>query len=149
MSTYGGSCDCGDLRFFPSNTCEAHSDDEPAFRQVESGMASLSVRSPSPTPSAVEPISKPKIFFSYSWNDADCVRPLAARCEAFADVWIDVKNLQGAHWLYHKIVQAIDDTDVMVVCISESYLKSDNCEKEILLVRSGKERERGEAWGRY
>jgi hypothetical protein len=65
-----------------------------------------------------------KVFLSYSHTDREAVHALWARLKKDGfDVWLDKENLKpGQNWEY-EIRNAILGSDVIIVCLSQSFNK--------------------------
>ena len=66
-----------------------------------------------------------KIFISYSWADKPFVRNLANRLEQNGySIWLDEKELVPGDKISSKIADAIDDSRVVVIVITENSINS-------------------------
>lgn len=69
------------------------------------------------------------IMISYCWDDKALCHRIADRLmdDKFT-VWIDRDEMSGD--VYSAMASAIDSSDCILLCISESYFNSSNCQKE-------------------
>ena len=77
--------------------------------------------------------SQPAVFFSYCWADCKAARPLAFAIQKAHSTWLDIQQMAAGNVLYGSIEQGMRGCDVVVSCISERYVKSLNCTREIKL----------------
>ena len=103
-----------------SNRAEDEEDDE-----VES--------SPSPSPpmtSFIEiPPSKPRLMISYNHASKSlCTDIYNSLTKDEYDVWIDLKQMHGS--TLAAMAQAIEDSDIILYCVTQNYSQSMNCQKE-------------------
>lgn len=69
------------------------------------------------------------IMISYCWDDKILCHTVADRfVEDGLHIWIDRDKMTGD--LYTAMANAIDRSDIILLCISESYFHSQNCQKE-------------------
>ena len=83
--------------------------------------------------------NKAKTFISYSHKNKDVVHNIAKRLENTYSVWIDKDLLTGVK-LFDEIAKAIADSLVFICFISEGYILSDACQKELTQALSFKEK---------
>ena len=70
----------------------------------------------------------PAVFISYEWDKSVQVKALYQRLtEVGCKCWLDVFHLGGGDPLSDIIDQGIRDSDVIILCITEKFLKSANC----------------------
>jgi hypothetical protein len=80
-----------------------------------------------------------KVFVSYSRSDSKRIKRLIDILEeAGHQVWIDRAGIKGGEVWRHKIVNAINNSDVMVLVLSRHSIESDNVRKELDLAESEK-----------
>jgi len=79
--------------------------------------------------------STPRIFFSYNWSHQQLVSELAFETEneLGVPVWQDIGQMGGGDSLMKSILNGIQNADVIVICMTEPYASSTNCQKEICI----------------
>ena len=71
------------------------------------------------------------VFISYARKDADAVALLRTELENLrGDVWVDARLAGGQDW-WDTILEAIRNSDLMVLAVSESALASEACRFEV------------------
>ncbi|KAJ3084650.1 hypothetical protein HK100_009268, partial [Physocladia obscura] len=71
-----------------------------------------------------------KVMVSYCWGNKDIARPVAQLLKDNGyDVWIDTTNMTVN--LNSAMANAINDANVVLAFISDDYVKSHNCNREI------------------
>lgn len=85
-----------------------------------------------------EPKRPLKVFISYASQDKPLVRELSSRLvgEGWIDTWQDEKNLlPGQDWRV-KIEEAVEEADVVIICLSnQSVTKEGHVQKELRYAR--------------
>ncbi|HYZ79535.1 MAG TPA: toll/interleukin-1 receptor domain-containing protein [Gaiellaceae bacterium] len=82
--------------------------------------------------------SQASIFISYSHEDKDLARALAAALDARGlRVWIDEGELKVGDSLIERIATAIAEIDFFLALVSEASRKSNWCRKELALAVTG------------
>jgi len=93
-----------------------------------------------------------RIFISYCWKNSkqaeknhqvsSCVgltdpRDITKGIELLLNekCWLDVDTTNGGHALFSAIQVGINQSEVVVACISDQYVKSDTCEDELTYAR--------------
>lgn len=73
--------------------------------------------------------SKTHVFLSYSWSDKETVLTLRdrLRAEGYA-IWIDIEKMGGS--TLEGMAGAVENSAVVLVCMSEKYKQSPNCRTE-------------------
>lgn len=73
--------------------------------------------------------SKSHVFLSYSWSDKETVLMIRdrLRAEGYA-IWIDVEKMGGS--TLEGMAAAVENSAVVLVCMSEKYKQSPNCRTE-------------------
>ncbi|XP_070182482.1 uncharacterized protein [Littorina saxatilis] len=73
--------------------------------------------------------SKSHIFISYSWNEKELVKQIREklRVEGYK-VWIDYEQMGGS--TLQAMAEAVENSAVVLVCMSEKYKESPNCRTE-------------------
>ncbi|KAK7481464.1 hypothetical protein BaRGS_00027315, partial [Batillaria attramentaria] len=84
-------------------------------------------------PSSTRPKSAMKsrshIMISYSWNEKELVKNLRERLRAEGyKVWIDYEQMGGS--TLQAMAEAVENAAVVLVCMSEKYKESANCQGE-------------------
>ena len=75
--------------------------------------------------------TKPYVFLSYAHADADAVMDIAARLQAAGcRVWYDGGIEVGSEWPEY-IAAHLKSASVMLAFLSNAYVRSDNCRKEL------------------
>jgi len=99
-----------------------------------------------------QPKQPRKIFISYCWKNSKQAlqlrqvqsyngqadpRDIAKQVEQIMEekCWIDIDVANGGHALFSAIQIGIDQSEVVVACISDQYIKSDTCEDELTYAR--------------
>jgi len=83
-------------------------------------------------------MSEPSVFISYSREDKEIARGLAAALiEAEMKVWIDEGELLIGDSLIERIASGIQEADFLVALVSPNSIGSNWCRKEISLAISG------------
>lgn len=79
-------------------------------------------------------ISKLKIFLSYQWKSQQDVKKIYAQLINFEDldVFMDIYKIKAGMNLYSSLACSIQQADVLLACVSRDYVKSKNCEREII-----------------
>ena len=81
------------------------------------------------------------VFVSYARADAERVLPFVRRLEeAGVPVWIDRGGIDGGEYWAESIVQAVDESAVLLVMASGASLQSDNVLREVDLAFTGRKR---------
>lgn len=74
------------------------------------------------------------LFLSHSWENKAFVETFKANVEAKGvRCWIDKEKIVGGDALHDEIQKGLGDSQVFVAFISESYVRSDNCNMEFSL----------------
>lgn len=73
--------------------------------------------------------TKSHVFLSYSWSDKDTVLQIRdkLRAEGYA-IWIDIEKGTGAS--LEGMANAIENSAVVLICMSEKYKQNPNCRTE-------------------
>jgi hypothetical protein len=74
------------------------------------------------------------IFISYQWKTQENVRKLCLELmkhELF-NVFMDVYKIKAGMNLYATLASSLQYADVVLACVSRGYVKSKNCEREII-----------------
>ncbi len=74
---------------------------------------------------------KPSVFISYSWDDSEAATYIENSIRDIADVHIDRKTLEKGASIT-EYMKTIGDQDLVIVLLSDSYLKSESCMFEAL-----------------
>jgi hypothetical protein len=71
-----------------------------------------------------------QLFLSHAWDDKPLVLPIKAALEAAGfTVWLDAEQMPGGDALFAKISEGIDAAEVVLLFISPSYLRRENCNR--------------------
>lgn len=83
---------------------------------------------------SVEPQTSCNIFISYQWSSQQKAKRLYAELVAyeFLEVFMDIYKIKAGHNLYASLASNIQQADVILACVSREYVKSKNCEREII-----------------
>jgi hypothetical protein len=82
-----------------------------------------------------------KVFLSHKWQDKKTVKSIKSHLEkAFIKCWLDEEQVEGGVSLHSKLINAIDDCDILVAFISEQYLDSIPCVEEFKHARISQKR---------
>jgi hypothetical protein len=74
------------------------------------------------------------VFISYSWGQKKLVKKLRDFLELHhIRCWMDERRMKGGDELFGSIDQGITGCRVFLACMSNSYVASENCNREILL----------------
>ena len=76
---------------------------------------------------------KCKIYISYEWKCLSKVQKIhdeLIKHECF-DVFMDVFQVKVGMSLLSELVTKIQETDIVLACVTRDYIKSNNCDKEI------------------
>ncbi|HEY4325983.1 MAG TPA: toll/interleukin-1 receptor domain-containing protein [Mucilaginibacter sp.] len=78
-------------------------------------------------------VNKPKVFFSYAWNEAseDIVTKLYDSLKKDGHTVIRDKNDLGYKGLISEFIQDIGNGEFVIIAISDKYLRSDYCMSEL------------------
>ena len=69
-------------------------------------------------------------MISYQWDSqADAVRIKEALEEQGYKVWMDIEQMSGN--IYEKMSEAVETSDLIIVCMSGKYEVSENCNREL------------------
>lgn len=81
-----------------------------------------------------EEFSKLKIFVSYQWKSQQNVKKIYSALNNFehVDVFMDIYGIRAGMNLYSSLASNIQKADVILACVSRDYVKSKNCEREII-----------------
>ena len=72
---------------------------------------------------------KPQVMISYNWSSQDLVKNLYQNFViAGLDVWLDIEQMSGS--TLEAMAQAVEDSDVVCVVLSEKYKQSQACRTE-------------------
>ena len=74
------------------------------------------------------------IFISYQWKSQPKVKRLYSELVSydFLSVFMDIFNIKAGNNLYASLATNIQQADVILACVSRDYVKSKNCEREII-----------------
>ncbi|CAF0706556.1 unnamed protein product [Brachionus calyciflorus] len=74
------------------------------------------------------------IFISYQWKSQSNVKKIYAELEALEglNVFMDIYKIKAGNNLYASLASNIQQADVILACVSRDYVKSKNCEREII-----------------
>ncbi|XP_069131214.1 heat shock 70 kDa protein 12B-like [Argopecten irradians] len=104
---------------------------------VYSSKVSNSSRLQKTSPAAPLPTEKPKteqIMLSYNWTQQKMVLKIYDKLTTRGfRVWMDVYNMKGN--LLDAVSQAIHESKVVIICVSEQYGESKNCRTEAEFAR--------------
>ena len=89
--------------------------------------------SPPPVPTASRPIelpqSKPRLMISYNHASKPlCMDMYNSLTKDGYNVWIDLKQMHGS--TLAAMAQAVEDSDIILYCVTQNYSQSLNCQKE-------------------
>jgi hypothetical protein len=75
-----------------------------------------------------------RIFISYQWKSQSKVKRLYSELATyeFLDVFMDIYKIKAGNNLYASLATNIQQADVILACVSRDYVKSKNCEREII-----------------
>ncbi|GFR88272.1 hypothetical protein ElyMa_002513400 [Elysia marginata] len=74
-------------------------------------------------------VTKNHIFISYSWNEKELVKKIHSSLVAEGyQTWIDWERMEGS--TLEAMAQAVENSAVVLVCMSERYKQSPNCRTE-------------------
>lgn len=74
------------------------------------------------------------IFLSYQWKSQEKVRKLyneLIKHECF-NVFMDIYKIKAGMNLYATLAVNLQQADIILACVSREYVKSKNCEREII-----------------
>ena len=74
------------------------------------------------------------VFISYQWKSQPHVKKLFAELASreSLNVFMDIYKIQAGMNLYLALADNIQKADVMLACVCRNYVKSKNCEREII-----------------
>jgi hypothetical protein len=74
------------------------------------------------------------VFLSYQWKSQAKVRKLyhALSSFEFLDVFMDIYKIKAGSNLYSELATRIQAADLVLACVTRDYVKSKNCEREII-----------------
>lgn len=76
------------------------------------------------------PEAKGHIMLSYQWDSQrDVLRIKEGLEQDGFQVWMDVDKLQGN--IYDRMAEAVEGALLIIVCMTEKYKQSPNCNKEL------------------
>ena len=78
--------------------------------------------------------TKCKVFISYQWGSQTKVKKLYEALDSyeFIDPWMDIYKIKAGMSLFQSLAQALQQCDVILSCVTRNYMKSKNCEREIV-----------------
>eukprot|EP00026_Physarum_polycephalum_P004226 Phypoly_transcript_04243.p1 GENE.Phypoly_transcript_04243~~Phypoly_transcript_04243.p1 ORF type:complete len:466 (+),score=56.39 Phypoly_transcript_04243:731-2128(+) len=80
-------------------------------------------------PTVVDTANKKHVMISYNWDDQPIVIQIAdAIKEHGYSVWLDIEKMAGS--ILGTMAQAIENAEIVVMCISQKYKDSPNCRLE-------------------
>ena len=80
----------------------------------------------------VEYASPPPVFLSYQWGHQDEVKLIRNHLQmAGYECWMDIGQMGGGDKLFEKIDSGIRGARVIICCVSEKYVKSPDCNREV------------------
>ncbi len=72
-----------------------------------------------------------KVFLSHKRQNKNTVKSIKSHLEkAFIKCWLDEEQIEGGAILHQKLINAIDDCDILVAFVCERYLDSAPCIEE-------------------
>ena len=88
----------------------------------------------------IEIMRLPPIFLSYQWNSQEVVLKLKTNLEqASYSCWIDTGQIGGGDKLFAKIDVKIRGAKVVICCMTQAFVQSDNCFRQVhLTISTGK-----------
>ena len=74
------------------------------------------------------------VFISYQWGSQAKVKEIyrALKTHAAMNPWMDIYNIKAGMNLFQSLASSIQKCDVLLACVSGKYVKSKNCEREII-----------------
>jgi hypothetical protein len=75
-----------------------------------------------------------KVFISYQWAAQPKVKMLfqALNSHVAINPWMDIYNIKAGMNLFQSLSSSIQACDVLLAVVSRNYVKSKNCEREII-----------------
>jgi len=68
-------------------------------------------------------------MISYNWKSRDfCVKLKDTLKKSGINVWIDIEQIQGS--ALQSMAEAVEDSQVVIICMTENYFQSPNCRLE-------------------
>ncbi|XP_064620815.1 uncharacterized protein LOC135483734 [Lineus longissimus] len=72
---------------------------------------------------------QPHIMLSYDWSHQDLVKKISDSLKASGyKTWIDVEQMEGS--TLQAMAEAVEDSTIVLACVSEKYKDSPNCRSE-------------------
>ncbi len=82
-----------------------------------------------------------KVFLSHKRQNKNTVKSIKSHLEkAFIKCWLDEEQIEGGAILHQKLINAIDDCDILVAFVCERYLDSAPCIEEFRYARLAQKR---------
>jgi hypothetical protein len=75
------------------------------------------------------------VFFSYCWANADIARTACRAMSRQQRCWLDIEQMPPGTGLYEAIETGLRNAKVAICCVSQSYLASVNCGREMRLIQ--------------
>lgn len=81
-----------------------------------------------------EESNKVSIFISYQWKSQPIVKKLYQElaCRDILDIFMDMYKIKAGMNLCATLATNLQSADVILSCVSRDYVKSKNCEREII-----------------
>ena len=77
-------------------------------------------------------MAKCDIFISYNWDIKEQVKLLQNKLKSLGySVWRDEEELSFADGLHSQLAEAIKNSKLVLVCLTQKYIASENCTKEL------------------
>ena len=72
----------------------------------------------------------PQIMMSYQWDSQRYILRIKTALEdQNYKVWMDIEQMSGN--IYKKMSEAVETSDLIIVCMSSKYQASENCNREL------------------
>ena len=83
---------------------------------------------------SLEVIENCTVFISYQWGAQSIVKELykALKSHVAIKPWMDIFNIKAGMNLFQSLSTNIQSCDVILTCVTRNYVKSKNCEREII-----------------
>lgn len=74
------------------------------------------------------------VFISYQWKSQAKIKNLFSELASYEclNVFMDIFRIKAGNNLYASLASNIQEADLILACVSRDYVKSKNCEREII-----------------